>query len=151
MQLLLMCLVCLLPSVVWGAYLDPVVESVQNEASGLMRVNVVFAGNAGEPPVQMSYIVRGTTTLRDIREWAKEIIDGLDGSRTTAALPSLQPGQVITRTNRNPTTPTAKQIWVSDVARYKLYKDVGLLGTEAELAAMKASLESRYQSGYLAP
>lgn len=151
MYLVVIVALLLSPQLALSAYQDPVIESMQDEGNGQVRLNVVFHGDAGEPDVRMPYIVRAGVNYRDIRVWAKEIIDDLDGVRTTTALATLQPGQTIPRVNRLAPSQTAKQIWNEKLRNYQRVKDAGITATETDLAAMKDNLESTYVSGYLAP
>ena len=150
MRALVFCVI-LMPSLASAAYQDPEVESIQNDANGLVRINVVFRGNAGEPDVRMPYTVRAGTTLRNVREWAKEIIDNLDAIRSAAALPALQPGSSIPRVNRINPARAAREIWEEKLNRYLRIKDAGITAGASELAAIKADLEATYQAGFLAP
>lgn len=141
----------IMPAIGYAAYQDPVVESVQKEPNGLVRINVLFSGNAGEPDVRMPFIIRPGMVYRDIRVWAKEIIDDLDNVRTIATAPEIQAGQTIPRANRITTPETAKQSWNRRLRDYLRVKDSGIAAASAELASMKADLEATYQAGHLVP
>lgn len=133
------------------AYQNPRVISNDRIDNGFARIGLMFSGNAGEPDVRKDFTVNDTTTATSFRNWVDETIRQLDGLRTAATLPALQVGQVITRLARTTPAPTAKQVWQSKLHAYMEVKDAGITAAAAELAAMKADLESTYQSGFLAP
>lgn len=146
---LLILLVLLAPSGVMAAYLDPVVETVQTLPNGLSQVHVRFNGDAGEPPVQMSYLVRPGSNLRAAREWAKDVVDELDSARTAAAIPGLQPGQTIQRVARVNPVKAAKQAWREKFDLYLRIKDSGVAAIAGYITTLKADIEATYQTGFL--
>lgn len=143
--------VLLFPLISEAAYLNPTVVSNDQIDGGFSRIGLMFTGNAGEPQVRKDFVITDTTTATSFRNWVDETIRQLDGLRTAATLPSLQVGQVIPRLARTTPAPTAKQVWQAKLHAYMEVKDAGITAANAELAAMKADLESTYQSGFLAP
>lgn len=138
-------------SVGHAAYQNPTVISNDPIAGGFSRIGLLFTGNAGEPQVRKEFIINETTTATSFRNWVDDTIRQLDGLRTAATLPALQVGQTVPRLVRAAPVPTAKRIWQGKLSRYLEVKDAGIVAAAAELAAMKADLESTYQAGFLAP
>lgn len=131
------------------AYQNPTVIANDPIAGGFSRLGLMFTGNAKEPDVRKDFTINETTTATNFRNWVDETIRQLDGMRTAATLPAIQVGQVVPRLARTAPVPTAKQIWRAKLSRYLEVKDAGIVAAAAELAAMKADLESTYQAGFL--
>lgn len=146
MRILLLCVLLLVPSVARAAYLDPVIISNDGKA-----IIFQFSGDAGEPIKTITYVVQAATTQKAVREWVKDTVDDLNGIRSAATLAALQPGQTVARLNRTAAARAAKDLWNEKLARYLYVKDSGIAAAATELAALKADLETTYQSGFLAP
>ena len=140
---------CLFPVLAQAAYQDPVIEAVQVLPNGTTQVNLRFDGNAGEPPVQLSYVVRAGSNLRAAREWVKDVIDELDGVKTAAAIPGLQPGQTITRVARVNPARLAKQIWNEKYAIYERIQGSDVPALASVKATLKTWLDTNWQAGFL--
>lgn len=139
----------LAPSFVLAAYQNPTVVSNQRQANGTVLLTFAFAGNAGEPTVTRGYVVTQGTTPTVVRNWIDDTIKELDLVRTAETLPSIQPGQTVTRLAKSPSVPTAQQVWLQKLATYLRVKDSGIAATNADLATLKADLETTYQAGFI--
>ena len=146
MRMLLLCLLLIVPSVARAAYLDPVI--ISNDGK---QIIFQFSGDAGEPIQKITYVVQAATTQKVVREWVKDTIDDLNGIRSAATLAALQPGQTVARLNRTAAARAAKELWNEKLARYLYVQASGIAAAATELAALKADLETTYQSGFLAP
>lgn len=146
MLILMVLILGLVPAVSFAAYQDPTI--ISNDGK---QIVFQFSGDAGEDIKTMTYVVQSSTTQKAVREWVKDTIDELNGIRSAATLPALQPGQTVARLNRTAAARAAKETWNDKLARYLYVKDSGLAASAAELAAMKTDLETTYQAGFLAP
>ena len=145
----LVLLLLLLPSVSLAAYQDPFIETSQTLPNGLVKIDVVFNGNAGEPSIKTSYLMKPGANFNDVRRWAKDTIDDLDSVRTSAAVPGLQPGQTIQRLARVNPAKAAKQAWNEDFSLYLRIKDSGITALASVITTLKARIEANWQAGYL--
>jgi hypothetical protein len=105
------------------------------------------------PAYDQGFVVRGVT-LVDLRDDATRQIVALNQSLTTKnVLAGIANGTPIPVTLAT-VNPTAQQIFFADLARWNRVKaaiDSGILvGTEAEVAALKAQVKSEYQATFLA-
>ena len=148
---LVLCVLLAMPVLSHAGYQNPTVISNDPIAEGDSRIRLQFTGNNGEPTVQRILIVPDGATNQSIRNMVDQIIDQLDRKRTAATMPILQVNNTINRLAVVPPVPTAKQVWQAKYYRYIEIKDGGIVAAAAELAAMKADLESTYQAGFLAP
>jgi hypothetical protein len=151
MKLLLIALWVLLPSMGWAAYLNPEIEQNALQPNGMVKLTLVFRGDAGEPDVRRELLVRPGMTFQQGRYFVDDTIRELDAARTASNVPQLQPGQTITRLVRPAAVPTAKQAWRTKFNAYMAAKDAGLTNATmaTDLAALKADLEATYQTGFL--
>lgn len=129
------------------AYISPAtIASVEPLPDGDVRLVIQFTGNAGEPPVKRQYMVGEGTTAADVRRYVYQMIRALNGKRTLSVaagdpIPELAPATV---------TPTAKQVWLEKVNRYRQFAGLGLTGAGATaLTALLADINATYAAGYL--
>lgn len=146
MIILLLSLFLMVPSLGWAAYQNPTITANTKQADGSIRLTFRFTGNAGELVVNRDYQVNADTTAVAVRNWVDDTIKELDFLQTAASLPSVQPGQTVTRLARTAPTPTACQVWTQKFFRYMGLKDSGLAGTTLanNIATLKTDLESTY-------
>ena len=135
----------------WAAYQNPTVTANTKQPNGSIVITFQFVGNAGEPIVKRDYSVNAATTAPILRNWVDATINELDLMYTAASLPSLQPGQTVTRLAPSAPVPTARQVWAGKFHCYMIIKDSGLAGSAlaSDVAALKADLEATYQAGHL--
>ncbi len=128
------------------AYISPAtVASVEPEAN---RLVLRYTGDAGEPPVLEQFIVSDSTTAADVRRHVYAHIRRLNSKRTTLA--AITPGQTIPELAPATVTPTAKQVWLEKVSRYRQFEGLGLTGAGATaLTALLADINATYAAGYL--
>ena len=150
-MVILLCALLLLPSISLAAYQNPTITANTKQADGSIRLTFRFTGNAGELVVNRDYQVNADTTATAVRNWVDDTIKELDFLQTAASLPSVQPGQTVTRLARTVPAPTAQQVWARKLHRYLTIKDSGLAGSAlaSDVAALKADLEATYQAGHL--
>ena len=139
---LVLCVLLAMPVLSHAGYQNPTVISNDPIAEGDSRIRLQFTGNAGEPTVQRILIIPDGATNQSIRNMVDQIIDQLDRKRTAATMPILQVGNTINRLAVVPPVPTAKQAWQAKYYRYMELKDGGITAAAADLATMKADLES---------
>lgn len=146
MIILLLSLFLMVPSLGWAAYQNPTITANTKQADGSIRLTFRFTGNAGELVVNRDYQVNADTTAVAVRNWVDDTIKELDFLQTAASLPSVQPGQTVTRLARTAPTPTACQVWTQKFFRYMGLKDSGLAGTTLanNITTLKTDLESTY-------
>ena len=151
MHILILLVSLLLPSISFAAYQSPTVVSNERQQDGSTRLVLRFTGNAGEPVVVRSYVVSRGTTAAILRNWIDGVMTELDLMHTAATLAALQPGQTVTRLAPTaPPAPTAKEVWLGKVDRYRQFADLGLTGTAAtDLTALLADINATYQAGFL--
>jgi hypothetical protein len=151
MVILLVLLLLCVPSVGLAAYQNPTVLKNDATGDGGAAITFQFAGNAGEPIVVKVYTVQQNSTVTALRNWVDDTIVELNLLFTAKTLPSLQPGQTVPRLARTPPVPTAKQVWLDKLERYKNFKDTPLAvaGYTNAVAALKADLEATYQNGFI--
>lgn len=148
---LLMCVLVLQPVGAWAAYMNPVIERNELQPNGMVRLFLLFHGDAGEPDVRAELLVRPGMTVAQGRNWVDNKLTELDAARTAANAAQLQPGQIIPRLARVPVALTAKEVWRKKFNAYMAVKDAGLAGTTlaSDLAAKKADLDATYLPGFL--
>lgn len=134
-------------SVSHAAYQNPTIVSNERQPNGTVLILFRFTGNAGEPIVERGYVVSAGTTAPGIRNWVDDTIKELDLVRTAENLPALQPGQTITRLARTPDVTPAALVCARKLTQYLRLKDAGITAMNADLAALKANIESTYISG----
>jgi hypothetical protein len=151
MNILILLILFLFPSVTFAAYQSPTVISNERQQDGSTRLVFRFTGSAGEPTVVRSYVVSSGTTATLLRNWIDGVMNELDLMHSAATLAALQPGQTVTRLAPSaPPAPTAKEVWREKVSRYQRLSIVGLTGTAAtDLAALLADINATYQAGFL--
>lgn len=149
--MVILCLIVslLVPNLAFAAYQNPQIVSNTPQANGAVKLVFAFSGNAGEPTVQLTYLVQHTTTVQGLRNWIDETMTGLDLVRTAGTLPALQPGQTINRLASTPSVKPAVRVWAEKMEKYLRVKDAGVTAMTADLATLKADLEATYQAGYL--
>jgi hypothetical protein len=133
-----------------------IVSNTFDADTGLSALKVRFTGNAGEPAVDRTLTIDGSTTALAVRQWRDGQIIALNNARTVFSAAIAQPGQVITAAPS--VSPSQADIdradWFRKLERYlraKRAADAGLaVPTAAQIAALKTDLESTYQASYLA-
>ncbi len=128
------------------AYISPAtIASVEPEAG---RIVLRYTGDAGEPPVLEQYYLSDTTTQADVRRHVYAAIRRLNSKRTTIA--AIPVGQTVPELAPATVTPTAKQVWLEKVSRYRQFAGLGLTGAGATaLTALLADINATYAAGYL--
>jgi hypothetical protein len=112
-----------------------------------VRLVIQFTGT-GEAAKNLEYYVDGATTGLAIRRWAIDIAAKLDGRKTIAD--NLTVGQSINLAAIAPTPPTAKQVWLEKVGRYRYFSGLGLTGAaNTALAALLTDINATYAAGFL--
>ena len=148
-RLLIACILSLIPAWVFAAYQNPTVLENNRQADGGGVILFEFTGNAGEPTVQRRFVVQPNATVTSLRNWVDDTIAELNLLQTARTLPSLQPGQTVTRLARTTPPPTAKQVWLDKLRRYLDLKNSDITAAASAISALKADLEATYQAGYL--
>ena len=148
-RLLIACILSLIPAWALAAYQNPTVLENNRQADGGGVILFEFTGNAGEPTVQRRFVVQPNATVTSLRNWVDDTIAELNLLQTARTLPSLQPGQTVTRLARTTPTPTAKQVWLDKLRRYLDLKNSDITAAASAISALKADLEATYQAGYL--
>ena len=150
MTIILALLALLVPSTVFANYGNPTVVSNQRQSNGNVLLTFAFTGDSGEPTVTRGYVVSSGTTATAVRHWIDDTIKELDLVRTAETLPAIQPGQTVTRLAKPTDIPTAAQVCARKLATYLRVKDSGITAAAADIAALKANIESTYVTGCLA-
>lgn len=148
-RLVFMSMFIMMPTMGWAAYQNPTVDSNVRQENGTVLLMFAFSGNAGEPTVKRGYVVSQGTTATAVRNWIDDTIKELDLVRTAETLPSIQPGQTVTRLARVTPAKAAKQAWNEDFALYLRIKDSGIAALASTIATLKSRIEANWQAGYL--
>ena len=148
-RLLIACILSLIPAWALAAYQNPTVLENNRQADDEGVILFEFTGNAGEPTVQRRFVVQPNATVTSLRNWVDDTIAELNLLQTARTLPSLQPGQTVTRLARTTPPPTAKQVWLDKLRRYLDLKNSDITAAASAISALKADLEATYQAGYL--
>lgn len=121
-----------------------------SETDATIRIAVTCAGTGGDPNATTTFSPVGLTAL-EMRTRVWEFCDAAARSRNL--LGAITVGQNVVRPPAPP-VPTAEQLWRLDFARWLRVKtaiDAGILtGAEAEVVALKNTVTSGYQAGFLA-
>jgi len=140
----------LMPSLAHAAYQDPTVISNERLSIGSTKLIFRFFGDAGEPAVTREYVIGPGTTAPILRNWVDATIKELNLMNAAATLPALQPGQIVPRLAPSVVPPSGKQVWLRKLRIYNEATSASLAGlVMTDLSALKADLESSYQTGYL--
>ena len=137
------------PFVGHAAYQNPTIVAHDVQTNGVVRLDFIFAGNAGEPSVRRSFYVGQGTTATILRNWVDDNIKELDLLFAAQSLPSLQLGQVVPRLARVDPTPTPKDVWNAKFDRYLRALNSGISAISSDMTALKADLEATYQTGFI--
>ncbi len=147
---ILLIVLILLPTWTYAAYQDPTVISNERAPVGSTKLIFRFLGDAGEPAVTREYVIGPSTTAPLLRNWIDATIKELNLMNTAATLPALQPGQTVPRLAPSVVPPSGKQVWLRKLRIYNEATSASLAGlVTTDLSALKAELESSYQTGYL--
>lgn len=132
------------------AYQDPVIISNEKRSNGSTVLILRFNGNNGEPAVTREYAIGASSTMPILKDWVASTIVELNKINLASTVAALQPGRTIDGQALSAPPPTAKDVWREQMAMYQAVKDLGLTGQfVTDLAALKTTLQSTYQSGYL--
>lgn len=149
MRLLIMVLVLIVPSISLAAYQNPTVTAKVRLAGGQTKTTFQFSGNAGEPTITRDYVTSQGVTNLGVLEWVADTMAELNNLQTVDGLTTLQVGATPTPANRAVAAKTAKQTWREKYAVYLAAKDSGVVAIAADLATLKADIETTYQAGFL--
>lgn len=150
MVMALLSLILLFPSLSYAGYQDPTIISNERQSGGSTKLIFRFNGDAGEPAVTREYAIGAGSTMPILKDWVASTIIELNKIYLASTVAALQPGKTVNGQVLTAPPPTAKDVWRGRMAMYQAVKDLGLTGQfVTDLAALKATLQSTYQSGYL--
>ncbi len=150
MRVLLAVALLLLPITVRAAYIDAEVVSNEMQVNGSRLIVLEVRGNDGESKTLLRFHVPRNPSMAGLRYAVGDKVNELNTLEAVAALPALQPGQIVAPLARPPATP--KQVWLGKRQRIKVYLEAqtdGITAVAPDLAALITDVNSSYQSGYL--
>jgi hypothetical protein len=150
MQILLLLVLLLAPSMASAAYQNPIVIANERQANGLPKLIFQFTGNAGEPVVTRDFIVQPSSTATSVRNWVDATLNELDLMHTTAKLAAIEPGKTVPRLAPVVPPPTARMVWRREADWYAQTCTHGFAGLIAtECGTLKTKIENTYQAGWI--